>query len=120
MKYKKFSLILLVISIQYSLFAQSASLKIDSKKDTLLYIYIYGKFNPNHYDPCTETTRIKYGYDFKAKAGCVVKIGDARRWKRHNKRVEKKLIKRNGIDWKIRYEDDVKECENASNKIEIE
>lgn len=41
--------------------------------------------------------------------------GQARRWDRHNNRVDRKLDKRNGKDWRDRYYEELSQCYKNSN-----
>lgn len=81
-------------------------------KEKLLKYYTYGlpAYRGCDMECMTEIAK-KYGFENVTKAGCVVKPGQVRRWERHNKKVDKKLIARNGEGWKEKYNADfTKQC----------
>ena len=59
---------------------------------------------------CHNKQAAKMSFGYKRKAGCVVGPVKYVRIKNHNRRVEKKMLKRYGTDWKNMYESLLKNC----------
>ena len=93
-------------SLEYILKRQGCVAK--QQKYETLHFFAYGV--PSYYSQCEIDLRKQYGFDEVLKAGCYVKRGQARRYDRHNYRIEKKMEKRHGKDWHKQFDDDVSKC----------
>ena len=70
-----------------------------------IYFYSVGleSFSPEM-TVCGNEQAAKMGFGFKIKGGCVVGRLKFKRVQSHNYRVEKKLVKRFGEDWRKQYD----------------
>uniref|UniRef100_UPI00404A2628 FEKKY domain-containing protein n=1 Tax=Flavobacterium sp. TaxID=239 RepID=UPI00404A2628 len=84
----------------------------DENNPEILHFYTYGlpDFEEEYNHICKNKLNEKYGFDYQMIAGCVVKMKDVKKWNRHNKKIEKKLKKRNGKNWRQAYEIELKKC----------
>jgi hypothetical protein len=90
-----------------------------SQQDTLslrrhyhhLHFYSYGL--QAYFDEdmsCIGKAQDAFGFDYKIKAGCVVRRTQVRRYQAHNKKTEAKLKARHGENWRERYNEMVAGC----------
>jgi len=84
----------------------------------MLYFYTYGLQAYDHTasNECEAELYKKYGFNYKEKAGCVVRPTQDFRWSAHNNRVERKMVRRFGTDWEKQYEKEVDGCRAAAKK----
>jgi hypothetical protein len=59
---------------------------------------------------CRNRQAAKMSFGYKRKAGCVVGPLKYARIRSHNKRVEEKMVKRYGADWRKKYQELLKDC----------
>ena len=57
---------------------------------------------------CELAMHQKYGFEYSKNRGCVVK----KRWMKHNERIRKKLLKRNGEGWQEKMQKEIDGCYN--------
>ena len=84
------------------------------RKYRMLRIYTYGLPAYGDMDetsPCIAEAQKFYGFRYVRKAGCVVRLMQVWRWDLHNNRVERKMTRRFGADWRDRYYEKLNECE---------
>jgi hypothetical protein len=85
------------------------------RKGRLLRLYSYGLPAYSFTDSCELMASKKSGFKVIVKAGCVIRGGQICRWDLHNKRVERKLDKRNGPDWWDKYILEASNCSRNKN-----
>lgn len=70
-----------------------------------LYVtYIYGQYYPSH-NPCKIEVKAKYGFEEVLKGPYETKKD-----KKHNAKVDKKLLERNGYFWRVDFEKEMRKC----------
>lgn len=77
--------------------------EVDSKPDTSLEIYTYGLPNFDA-DRARQRVAKRWGFSYRAIAGCVVSAELLDSATRHNNIVEAALVKRHGPDWYTRFQ----------------
>ncbi len=90
--------LIIIIIILFSTYALPAQ----SKRLYKVYAFGRGQHKP---DSCEMKISTKYGMRV-VNAGCIVTL--RKDW--HNQRMERKLNRRNGEDWKERYRNEIKQC----------
>lgn len=103
---------ILLLGSSFQTFAFSDTLKTSKTKPyKIVYRYSWGLYSAwGPENECVKDLKIKYGYDTKTKAGCLVSSGQRRRWVRHNKKVEKIMAKRHGENWSEKFELELNNC----------
>lgn len=110
MSVKYLCTISMIITCRLSISAQADTALTPSAKYKTLYFYTYGlqAYGPDN--QCITDLKKKFGFDKITKAGCIVRPGQLRRWQRHNERIEKKMEKRHGADWREKYKAELAKC----------
>lgn len=110
---KKFFVVLCIL-IGIVAFGQKKKIDQSAKDDTsqIYHFYIFGLlgFDENYDQGCKNELNQKYGFDYQLVAGCSVETKEVKKWNRHNRRVERKLRKRNGKNWRANYNNELKNC----------
>jgi hypothetical protein len=60
---------------------------------------------------CTDSISKVFGFEYVWVAGCVVNSADVRKWERHNKTSDAKMVARHGKNWREQYNTAIKGCE---------
>lgn len=94
-----------------TLFAQNTNFK----KHKTLYFYEWGLSLPfDEIDfkimQCKNTLNNKYGFDSVNKGGCRVPRFKRFLWEIHNNRIERKLKRRHGDNWRENYSKELSDC----------
>ncbi len=79
-----------------------------------LHFYMYGTpaydWEEGGGDACHAGIQKKFGFDYQTKAGCTLRHLQLVRYERHNDRVENKLVKRFGDNWREQYNKELEQC----------
>jgi hypothetical protein len=83
----------------------------ESKLKTIYYKQ-WGKMRFNKNVNCENSLQTKYGFSYKVVAGCIVKSSRVKRWNNYNYRMEQKMNKRHGEEWRKKYITELDVCVN--------
>lgn len=84
------------------------------QSDTPLVKYQWGVlvFDPDIM--CKLEIMDKYGFCYKRVADCEVSTKELAKWERHNRKIDRKLKRKNGKEWKERFWEEIENCVNKT------
>jgi hypothetical protein len=104
---------ILLAFIMFSAFHSGVANNTPEQKKHYRIVYFYSYGLHAYWDDdkkCQSKCQKDFGFGYKVKAGCVVRPLQLARLKAHNTRIENKMIRRFGADWKDQYEKALKKC----------
>lgn len=118
MKYLITSIALTILLSLTSSFANAQETSPDSDKSVeVLEFKTFGlsRFWDRDFG-CEKEIQAKYGFRYVMVAGCVMEKKDVKSWQKHNKRMERLMVKRHGDYWRTRYNEEVAQCTEEKNE----
>ncbi len=116
------SILLLIFLIHYS-YGKERNVTVISKdsiknhKYRVIEFYKWGMPGfgyPDIYLACEDSLQHKYGFVYSFKAGCVPSYKQVKIWTRHNNKCERRMIRRHGSEWRMKYRMEFDKCRNKT------